>query len=144
MTGPVFVYYQLRNFYQNHRLYAKSLNSDQLKGNTPATTDLESDCYPIIYNKDIFVKTSINNVALNPNSIANPCGMIAYTVFNDSFSLGNNVDISSTGIAWPSDLEKYKISNASQMWYNTTDERFMNWMRIAAMPTFRKLWGRID
>ena len=30
------------------------------------------------------------------------------------------------------------------MWTNTTDERFMNWMRIAAMPTFRKLWGRIN
>ena len=30
------------------------------------------------------------------------------------------------------------------MWYNITDERFMNWMRIAALSTFRKLWGRID
>jgi hypothetical protein len=25
-----------------------------------------------------------------------------------------------------------------------TDERFINWMRIAALPNFRKLWGRIE
>lgn len=24
------------------------------------------------------------------------------------------------------------------------DERFVNWMRTAALPRFRKLWGRID
>ena len=30
------------------------------------------------------------------------------------------------------------------MWHNTTDERFMNWMRVASRSTFRKLWGRID
>jgi len=30
------------------------------------------------------------------------------------------------------------------MWYNTTDPRFMNWMRIAPLPNFRKLWGRIN
>jgi hypothetical protein len=25
-----------------------------------------------------------------------------------------------------------------------TDEHFMVWMRTAALPTFRKLWGRIE
>lgn len=30
------------------------------------------------------------------------------------------------------------------MWYNVTDPRFINWMRIAALPTFRKLWGKIE
>lgn len=30
------------------------------------------------------------------------------------------------------------------MWYNTTDERFMVWMRVAALPSFRKIWGRIN
>ena len=30
MVGPVFVYYQLQNFYQNHRLYQKSVDFDQL------------------------------------------------------------------------------------------------------------------
>ena len=144
MAGPVYVFYELRNFYQNHRLYAKSLNSDQLKGNSPSQSTLESDCYPIIYNRDLYINYSITNKSLDPNATANPCGLVAYTVFNDSFSLGDNIQISDFGIAWPSDLQKYKITNPDEMWTNTTDERFMNWMRIAAMPTFRKLWGRID
>jgi hypothetical protein len=25
-----------------------------------------------------------------------------------------------------------------------TDERFINWMRLSALPKFRKLWGKID
>lgn len=32
VEGPVYVYYQLDNFYQNHRRYVKSKNSDQLSG----------------------------------------------------------------------------------------------------------------
>lgn len=32
MPGPVFVYYQLDNFYQNHRRYVKSRDNAQLKG----------------------------------------------------------------------------------------------------------------
>lgn len=24
------------------------------------------------------------------------------------------------------------------------DERFINWMRVAALPRFRKLWGKIE
>lgn len=30
------------------------------------------------------------------------------------------------------------------MWYNTTDERFMVWMRVAALPNFRKVWARVN
>ena len=30
------------------------------------------------------------------------------------------------------------------MWRDTTDQRFMNWMRAASRSDFRKLWGRID
>lgn len=54
------------------------------------------------------------------------------------------MNISSKGIAWPSDLARFKITNPSEMWYDITDERFMNWVRIASTPNFRKLWGRID
>lgn len=32
MAPPVFFYYQLTDFYQNHRLYVKSRDSNQLKG----------------------------------------------------------------------------------------------------------------
>lgn len=74
--------------------------------------------------------------------------MIAYSIFNDSFVItkpsGGTATITTDGIAWPSDLKKYTVSNPSKQWYNVTDPRFMNWMRIASLPDFRKLWGRIN
>lgn len=147
MDGPIFVYYQLHNYYQNHRLYAKSISYKQLKGDAITVADAQSDCDPIIYNGNITATRALDGTPLNPNEIANPCGIIAYSIFNDSFSLtnpaGNPVPILSTGIAWPADLQRYKLGNISQMWYNTTDERFINWIRIASMADFRKLWGRI-
>lgn len=30
------------------------------------------------------------------------------------------------------------------MWLNISDPRFLNWIRIATLPTFRKLWARIN
>jgi len=57
---------------------------------------------------------------------------------------GSTIDISTNDIAWPSDLKKYKLSDASKQWLNVTDPRFMNWMRIATLPDFRKLWGRVN
>jgi hypothetical protein len=84
---------------------------------------------------------------LDPNAPANPCGIIAYTIFNDSFVIkndSNSVYVTTNGIAWPSDLLKYQISNPGLQWYNVTDPRFMNWMRIATLANFRKLWGRIN
>lgn len=89
-----------------------------------------------------------SSVTLNPDDVAIPCGMIAKTIFNDTYVLyspsGSEIPISSNGIAWPTDIEQYKLSDPNKMWYNITDQRFMNWMRIAALSTFRKLWGRID
>jgi hypothetical protein len=32
MASPVFVYYELNNYYQNHRLYASSISTKQLGG----------------------------------------------------------------------------------------------------------------
>ncbi len=53
MTGPVMVYYQLNNFYQNHRRYVKSKSNSQLAGSILSTSDLTSDCDPITTVKDL-------------------------------------------------------------------------------------------
>ena len=45
MEGPVYVYYELSNFYQNHRRYVKSLSFKQLQGNTDPS--YLSDCTPL-------------------------------------------------------------------------------------------------
>jgi len=55
------------------------------------------------------------------------------------------LEIANTGIAWPSDIaNKYAKNTEERQWLDVTDERFMVWMRTAALPKFRKLWGRID
>lgn len=37
MEKPVYFYYKLTNYYQNHRLYVKSRNDDQLRGHDVST-----------------------------------------------------------------------------------------------------------
>lgn len=111
-------------------------------------SDIDTDCTPIVKNSDLYKKTSINGADLDQEAAANPCGLIAFSVFNDSYTItssnGAALPITSEGIAWPSDRELYKTNYPDLMWYNTTDERFMVWMRVAALPNFRKVWGRTN
>ena len=86
ITDKVFIYYQLENFYQNHRRYVKSRNIDQLAGTIESASSL-STCDPIIYNRDIPATVSFGGYPLNPNEPANPCGLIARSVFNGSLFL---------------------------------------------------------
>lgn len=68
LEPSVFMYYKLTNFYQNHRRYVKSLNSDQLKGDYVSPSDLDnSDCKPL---------GTRNGTAIYP------CGLIANSFFN--------------------------------------------------------------
>ena len=81
MEAPVFVYYELDNFYQNHRRYLKSRNSDQLNGKVQPVDKLD-DCEPIIRNRDVDPNLlNLNGVPLDPDGPANPCGLVAKSVF---------------------------------------------------------------
>lgn len=68
MKAPVYLYYRLDNYYQNHRRYVKSRSDTQLRlsklENSPKYTDLQ-DCDPYI---------SENDVRDDPNRIYFPCG----------------------------------------------------------------------
>jgi len=53
------------------------------------------------------------NTTLNPNTVANPCGLIAKSLFNDTYWLYQNdgplVTIDASNIAWKSDVDnKFK------------------------------------
>jgi len=61
MKAPVFVYYQLDNFYQNHRRYVKSKDYKQLMGEKIAIDDL-GQCDPIKTNANLANVKIINNV----------------------------------------------------------------------------------
>ncbi|KAM8721664.1 hypothetical protein ACLKA7_007524 [Drosophila subpalustris] len=156
-TGDVYMYYGLTNYYQNHRRYVKSRDDEQLLGRLSQTPS--SDCTPFAYTDE-------------GKPIA-PCGAIANSLFNDTLTLsqdGVKIDLLNTGIAWPSD-KRVKFRNPEGnltkalegfakplFWQTSLDELdvsnpenngFQNedlivWMRTAALPSFRKLYRRLD
>ena len=79
----VMVYYQINNFYQNHRRYVKSKSDDQLKGKSVSLKSIKDsgDCDPVITNSDMGVTESITGKTLDPNDVAVPCGLIAKSFF---------------------------------------------------------------
>lgn len=136
MKAPVYMYYKLENLYQNHRRYAKSRSDDQLAGNSVTESGL-SDCSPLRKPGEY---TNLGNMGSAPyevggdnidpsSAVYSPCGLIAWSMFNDSFVLereetsgttlicdganfnatGDQIDTSvnmqckKRGIAWPSD-----------------------------------------
>lgn len=148
IESPVLVYYEIENFYQNHRRYLNSKSSYQLAGKSTYSSDL---CEPMVTNHNMSKKTSFEGGhKLEPNDVAVPCGLIAYTLFDDTFEVwddkSNNKTIDDTNIAWPSDRqEKFKNSaKPEKQWHNMEDEHFIVWMRTAGSSDFRKLWGRIN
>jgi len=125
---PIYAYYQLDNFYQNHRRYVKSRSNEQLMGNWLDVSALD-DCDPIKTNGELGRKYSIGSAIngadpkeLIPDAPAFPCGLVAKSLFNDTFVLkdqsGNPQVIDSSNIAWKSDVD-YKFKNLNQdNWYD--------------------------
>ncbi|THC87604.1 hypothetical protein EYZ11_012951 [Aspergillus tanneri] len=157
---PVFMYYRLTNFYQNHRRYVKSLDVDQLKGKAVDNKTIDGgSCDPL---------------KLDPSGKAYyPCGLIANSQFNDTInspqllSVGDDPKtyfMTNKSIAWESDKElikttKYKPGQVvpPPNWHDRypngyedgipdlhENEEFMVWMRTAALPNFSKLSRRND
>ncbi|KAL3645208.1 ALA-interacting subunit 3 [Castilleja foliolosa] len=146
MKRPIYVYYQLDDFYQNHRRYVKSRNDEQYRN--PSADGDTGNCEP--------------EAGEGGNHIV-PCGLIAWSLFNDTYTLSrNNIDlpINKKGIAWESDKTHKFGSNVYPKNFQSRDpiggaklnesiplneqEDLLVWMRIAALPTFRKLYGRIE
>jgi hypothetical protein len=72
VTGPLYVYYEISNFYQNHRRYVKSRSADQLMGGDLGYSDVYDDCFPLVENGTVLL---------------NPCGLIANSFFNGERSI---------------------------------------------------------
>jgi hypothetical protein len=157
MRAPVFVYYELTNFHQNHRRFVKSRSDEQLAGERDAPAN--SFCDPQAFATVDGARKSID-----------PCGLAAWSYFNDTYvfttrdgvsndsSASTPLSVNERGIAWPSDL-KHKFADKEPRHHNDdpttrgggavdgtlkSDEHFVVWMRTAAMSTFRKLWGKIE
>jgi hypothetical protein len=76
-----YIYYELTNFYQNHRRYIKSRSANQLAGQTVSLASAQSDCDPLVTNGDLGKTVSITKKALDPKAVAYPCGLIAASLF---------------------------------------------------------------
>lgn len=137
-TSEYNMYIQLSDFYQTYLKYAKSISIGQLKGE--AVEDVSS-CYPL---------------ATASSKIIYPCGLIANSLFQDSFSIENH-ELDMDDITWPSEKSlikptKYKFEQitAPPLWkpYNevpdlSNDNWLANWLAIAPFPTFRKLYAKV-
>jgi len=169
LLPPVFFYYRLTNFYQNHRRYVKSLDPDQLNGKKQPAASITSSCAPL----------ATPTAGYRPGKPYWPCGLIANSQFNDTFtspilqtdSSADPYRMTSKGIAWSSDAQLYDDAheyadgnydeivvppNWQPRWpdgnYSTanpppdlkTYEEFQVWMRTAGLPAFTKLALRND
>lgn len=152
MKAPVFVYYQLDDFYQNHRRYVKSRSDNQLR--SKAAENEVTSCRP---------EDSIISKTDNVTRPIVPCGLIAWSLFNDTYRIStqkNNLVINKTNIAWKSDRKKKFGSDVYPKNFQaggliggaklnesiplSEQEDLIVWMRTAALPTFRKLYGKIE
>jgi hypothetical protein len=90
IKAPVYIYYQLDNFYQNHRRYVKSRSFNQLKGDW-LTVDKLSDCDPIKKVGDLSdnQKKNLKGVKMGDNEPAVPCGLVAKSYFNDTYLISD-------------------------------------------------------
>ncbi|KAK1632642.1 hypothetical protein QYE76_006957 [Lolium multiflorum] len=97
MKRPIFIYYQLEKFYQNHRRYTTSRSDMQLRDPKQASAITEF-CKPEAY-------------AANGSPIV-PCGLVAWSLFNDTYSFAHRrgrgghteaLTVIKSGISWRSD-----------------------------------------
>ncbi|EOA13634.1 hypothetical protein CARUB_v10026706mg [Capsella rubella] len=146
MKAPIFIYYQLDNYYQNHRRYVKSRSDQQLLHGLEYSHT--SSCEP---------EESSNGLPIVP------CGLIAWSMFNDTFVFARErtkLKVSRNNIAWKSDREHKFGKNVYPLNFQngtliggakldpkiplSDQEDFIVWMRAAALLSFRKLYGRIE
>ncbi|KAH9258977.1 hypothetical protein BASA81_002597 [Batrachochytrium salamandrivorans] len=128
-STPVEVFYQLTNFFQNHRRYVKSRNDLQVGGGFVPDATLSTSCDP-----------QASYVSNTTGLIYAPCGLIATSHFNDAFFVQSpsTVSMNEKNIAWPTDLS-LKFKNPTNKASSPVTERPLNnWSK------YQYLWQTYD
>lgn len=151
----LFFYYELSDFYQTHTTYANSRSDDQIR----AVSYDSGDCDPL-------------STWGTEDKVLYPCGLQASGAMNDTFfarlcpadgsACYNLTDAndpyypswSSYDVAWTTDyqekfirrdpLDSETVVGPSGALPMMDDQAFMNWMRVAGIPGFKKLYRKID
>lgn len=154
IKGPVYIYYKLMNFYNNHIEYVKSKNFDQLRGEIISESRANKTCEDFSINKQLKdyqgVNSSLNGRILDDYKVLDPCGKIARSLFNDSYQLffNNSVEIPIKNDSICRKIDKLNFKNSLDymdfQYINKEDEHFMNWMNMEIFPNFIKKWGNIN
>ncbi|KAK8809820.1 hypothetical protein WA158_000763 [Blastocystis sp. Blastoise] len=155
LKSPVYIYYELDHFYQNHRQYMESRSHSQLQGLQKDNNTYEREC-----------KQKVRNEMTQ--QILWPCGLAANSLFNDVYSLENStLTWSEKDISLPIDRKLYKnpsfYGDSNYQWIYQTypmsihkdqesdplssatygggvlDEHFVVWMKLSAYSSFRKI-----
>mmetsp|Transcript_1427 Transcript_1427/g.2020 ORF Transcript_1427/g.2020 Transcript_1427/m.2020 type:complete len:482 (-) Transcript_1427:64-1509(-) len=151
IEGPLYLYYSLEDFYQNHREYVTSQSNDQLGGEEQTVEDIETVCKPAFE---------------NDGKAINPCGLKANSVFNDTFlgyycpKNGNCTFLegsnwNSENIAWRTDDLKFKgraLNNETETAFgyfnyelpSIEDPDFIVWMRSGLSNRITKLYRVLE
>ncbi|PVH16617.1 uncharacterized protein CXQ87_004912 [Candidozyma duobushaemuli] len=163
LKSPLYFFYRLENFSQNHRRYAKSFSEDQIQGTAASLAAIKDgvgeNCEPLSQD--------------DSGKKLYPCGLVANSLFNDTFTPtfsgvnGTSDDYvwSRNGISWSTNDGRFKKTkydpseiapppNWYKMFpegYNSTNvpdisqwEDFQNWMFTSALQKFNKLYMRND
>jgi hypothetical protein len=132
----------------------KSRSDAQLRGDASITDAETATCAPQRYDAN--------------GSLILPCGLAAWTLFNDSFAVYDPAGVTSTPLAFSSantafkwDRDKVFATQAAPHSFNTVpslrgggslpagtplqrNENFVTWMRTPTLSSFYKLYARLD
>ncbi|CEP64752.1 Lem3p LALA0_S13e02212g [Lachancea lanzarotensis] len=162
LPSTVFLSYWVEKFHGNHRRFVLSFSEQQLNGDDTSMTTVRSNpginCKPLVSNSE--------------DKQYYPCGLIANSMFNDTFPMQlvgvdstSNYSLTNKGIAWSTEKDRFKVTKLDHTkiapppnWvkqfpngYNSTNvpdihtwEEFQNWMKAPAFDTFQRLIRRND
>ncbi|XP_048188914.1 cell cycle control protein 50A-like isoform X2 [Perognathus longimembris pacificus] len=173
MVGRVLMYYGLSNFYQNHRPYVKSRDDRQLHGDPQALLHPSKECEPYrrhrglpiapcgaiansMFNDTLqlfLVTRDPSGPALTPIPLGKR-GLAWWTDRRVKFrnppgekSLQQRFQGTTKPVSWRKPV--YMLDDDDDDGGGEDNNGFLNedfiiWMRIAALPTFRKLYRLIE
>lgn len=133
MEKPIWVFYELSGFHQNHRLYVDSRDDSQLMSPDYARSQKPQACHP--------------KIETAGRGTDYPCGLVASTVFNDTFHVAHEspdgsfsrleVDSRAPSIAWTGDLKRFvNLDPEAPSWQNPSlqNQHTLNMWLLSYFP----------